>query len=102
MWALVLVIASPHIVSGVLTRQNLTLSDVYSGRNTVSPYYAYPYYESHSSVPDSSSFYHSPVVHYHQYDGKFPPVVHTEFDRPAPCRRHSCLNMFYTQGDSEF
>jgi hypothetical protein len=69
---LVLVIASPSFVSGVMSRQNLTSSDVTIGRNTVSPHSAYFYYDGHSSSPDTSSpSYYTPATHYHQYVGKW-------------------------------
>lgn len=66
---LVLVIASSNFVSGVMSRQNVTSNGVTIGRNTVSPHYAYIYYDGHSSTPDTSSpSYYSPGTHYHHYD----------------------------------
>jgi hypothetical protein len=71
---LVLVIASSSFVSGVMTRQNMTSNDVTIGRNTVSPHYAYIYYDGHSSAPDTTSHsYYTPGTHYHQYEGKLAP-----------------------------
>jgi hypothetical protein len=69
---LVLVIASSNFVSGVMSRQNVTSNDVTIGRNTVSPHYAYVFYDGHSSAPDASSpSYYNPGTHYHQYEGKW-------------------------------
>ncbi|XP_023701390.1 uncharacterized protein LOC111861227 [Cryptotermes secundus] len=65
---LVLVIASPNYVSGVMSRQNMTSNDVTIGRNTISPHYAYIYYDGHSSPSDTNSPYYSPGTHYHQYE----------------------------------
>lgn len=62
---LVLVIASPNYVSGVMSRQNMTSNDVTIGRNTISPHYAYVYYDGHSSASDTNSPYYT-----HQYEGK--------------------------------
>jgi nickel-dependent lactate racemase len=55
---LVLVVASPSAVSCVMSRQNVSSSDVIIGRNTISPHYAYLYQGGHSSA-----------LH-HQYEGE--------------------------------
>jgi hypothetical protein len=79
---LVLVIASSSFVSGVMSRQNVTLNDVTIGRNTVSPHYAYIYYDGHSLAPGASSpSYYNPGTHYHQYEGKWT-LCHRGTTRP--------------------
>jgi hypothetical protein len=68
MWPLLLVFASPHIVSAVLTRLNLSSSDVSSGRAVFTPPYDYDSHITASAVTSPS--YYTPAMHYHQYEGK--------------------------------
>jgi hypothetical protein len=62
---LVLVVASFTSVSCVMSRQNMTSSDVIIGRNTISPHYAYFYHDGHSSAQG-----YTPGTHHHQYEGE--------------------------------
>jgi hypothetical protein len=67
----VLVIASSNFVSCVMSRQNMTSNDAIIGRNTISPHYAYVYYDGQSSAPGiSTAPYFSPGTHHHHYEGK--------------------------------